>query len=150
MAFDSNRMVGVNAFAYMLLGRMVHFYLPEKKLCGFKAPSLAKYFVCLDILSFIVQGIGGSMISPGADQKTIMNGIHVYMGGIGLQELFILIFLSLVVTFHRKMRVLAQGGEVLIKEGWKRLTWVLYVVLALISVRADLPFVPPPSFASLN
>ncbi|KAI9763056.1 MAG: hypothetical protein M1840_000947 [Geoglossum simile] len=119
----------------MLLGRMVHFYLPEKRLGGFKAPSLAKYFVCLDIFSFVVQGIGGSMISPGASQKTIMNGIHVYMGGIGFQELFILIFLFLVVKFHLKMGTLAQGGEVLIKEGWKRLTWMLYAVLALISMR---------------
>ncbi|KAI9773238.1 MAG: hypothetical protein M1839_002200 [Geoglossum umbratile] len=125
----------VNAFAYMLMGRMIHFYLPEKKLCGFKAPSLAKYFVCFDILSFIVQGIGGSMISPGASSQTIMNGIHVYMGGIGLQELFILAFLSLVAVFHRRMRALAREGEVVIKEGWKRLTWTLYVVLGLITVR---------------
>lgn len=136
-------MTGVNAFAYMLLGRMIHFYLPDKKLCGIRAPSIAKYFVCLDILSFIVQGIGASMISPGADQKTIMNGIHIYMGGIGLQELFLLVFLSLVVIFHRRMGALEHGGEALVKEGWKRLTWALYVVLTLITVRAVPTFSPP-------
>ncbi|KAH0550964.1 hypothetical protein GP486_007671, partial [Trichoglossum hirsutum] len=126
---------GVNAFAYMLLGRMIHFYLPEKKLCGIKAPAIARYFVCFDILSFIVQGIGGSMISPGADQKTVMNGIHVYMGGIGLQELFILIFLALVVKFYRRMQDLVRRREIIPKEGWKRLSWTLYIALALITMR---------------
>jgi hypothetical protein len=126
---------GVNAFAYMLLGRMIHFYLPEKKLCGIKAPSMARYFVCLDILSFIVQGIGGSMISPGADQQTIMKGIHIYMGGIGLQELFILIFLILVVKFYRRMQDLVRRGEIVPKRGWKRLAWTLYSALAMITVR---------------
>ncbi|KAH0537048.1 hypothetical protein FGG08_006118 [Glutinoglossum americanum] len=125
----------VNAFAYMLLGRMIHFYLPSKSLFGIKAPAVARYFVCFDILSFIVQGIGGSMISPGSSQETIMKGIHVYMGGIGLQELFLLIFSLLVVRFQRQMSRGIALKEIAPKEGWRRLTGTLYAVLTLITVR---------------
>jgi len=39
----------INAFDYMVLGRMVYFYLPNKKLAGVKAQRLAVYFVCSDI-----------------------------------------------------------------------------------------------------
>jgi hypothetical protein len=39
----------INAFDYMVLGRMDHFYLPDKKLAGVKAQRFAVYFVSLDI-----------------------------------------------------------------------------------------------------
>lgn len=39
----------VNAFAYILLGRMVYYYLPEQKICGIRAQRLALCFVLLDI-----------------------------------------------------------------------------------------------------
>ncbi len=118
----------------MTLGRMIYFFLPEKKLFGVKGQSLAKYFVLLDIVSFIVQGVGGSIISPGADPSTLLVGIHTYMAGIGVQELFICIFTVLVVTFHRRMLVLERMGETRGRTKWKRLTFTLYAVLALISV----------------
>lgn len=39
----------INAFDYMVLGRMVHYYLPDKQLVGVKAQRFALYFVSLDI-----------------------------------------------------------------------------------------------------
>ncbi|KAI9826697.1 MAG: hypothetical protein M1826_006579 [Phylliscum demangeonii] len=125
----------VNAFVYMTFGRMIYYFLPEKKLFGIKAPSLARYFVGLDIVSFIIQGVGGSMISPGADPKVIQTGIHVYMGGIGLQEFFIVVFIGLVVTFHRRMLMLEHKGELRGRSRWMRLTFTIYGVLALITMR---------------
>ncbi|KAI9760598.1 MAG: hypothetical protein M4579_001567 [Chaenotheca gracillima] len=126
----------VNAFAYMVLGRMIYYYLPEKKIYGIKAASLAKYFVCADIFSFIIQGVGGSMTSSVTDTSIVMTGIHIYMGGIGAQELFILTFTALVITFHRRMiAVRQQGRETAGRTGWLRLTITLYLVLALITAR---------------
>lgn len=40
----------INAFDYMLLGRMVYQYLPNQKLFGVKAQRMAVYFVLFDIL----------------------------------------------------------------------------------------------------
>lgn len=39
----------VNAYVYMIFGRMVYYYLPERKVIGFKASSLAKIFIWLDV-----------------------------------------------------------------------------------------------------
>jgi RTA1 like protein len=125
----------VNAFCYMTLGRMVHFYLPDKTLCGIKAPSLAVWFVCFDVFSFIVQVAGGIMLSPGASKTTVKIGIDVYMAGIGFQEAFIIGFFGLVIYFQRQMAEHVRNGTVENKRGWKLLCFTLYAVLALITMR---------------
>ena len=40
----------INAFVYMLLGRMVNFFLKDRRLVGIKAKRMALYFVLLDIV----------------------------------------------------------------------------------------------------
>lgn len=40
----------INAFDYMLLGRMVYHYLPNKRLFGIRAERMAMCFVGLDLL----------------------------------------------------------------------------------------------------
>lgn len=39
----------INAFVYMVLGRMVNFYLEDKRVLGIPARKLTLYFVLLDI-----------------------------------------------------------------------------------------------------
>lgn len=39
----------INAFDYMVLGRMIYFYLPEKSLARIPGRRLAVYFVVADI-----------------------------------------------------------------------------------------------------
>ena len=81
----------------MVLARMVWYYIPSHSLFRVKASTFAVVFVTLDFVSFVIQIIGGSMASPGAPQDQIMRGIHLYMGGIGMQEAFIVFFIVLVV-----------------------------------------------------
>ena len=45
----------VNAFDYMVMGRMIYFFVPEQKIFGIKGVKIAKIFVWLDILSFLTQ-----------------------------------------------------------------------------------------------
>lgn len=45
----------VNAFIYMVLGRMIYFFVPGQKVWGVKGIQIAKIFVWLDVLSFITQ-----------------------------------------------------------------------------------------------
>ena len=40
----------INAFDYMVFGRMLYFYTPEKKIAGIRAQRLAAVFVWLDIV----------------------------------------------------------------------------------------------------
>ncbi|KAJ7343754.1 RTA1 like protein-domain-containing protein, partial [Mycena albidolilacea] len=121
--------IWVNAFLYMLMSRFVYFFVPDKRVAGISAQRLSLCFVLLDITSFLMQAAGGSMINPSSSAETQMRGIHIYMGGIGLQQFFILGFVGLVVRFHYKM--LNLGGS----EEWKRPLYAMYASLLLITIR---------------
>ena len=40
----------LNAFDYIVFGRMIYYYLPEKRIAGIKAEKIATMFVLMDIL----------------------------------------------------------------------------------------------------
>jgi hypothetical protein len=58
----------VNAFLYMVLGRMIYFFIPSQQIWKIKGIKIAKIFVWLDILSFITQLGGSSPIVPGSNE----------------------------------------------------------------------------------
>lgn len=87
------------------------------------------------------------MLSPGNSSSTIKLGLDVYMGGVGLQEGFILVFVGLIFKFQREMIEVERKGEIRVgRERWRGLVWVLYAVLALISVGCSHN---PPAFLIL-
>jgi len=76
------------------------------------------------------------MAGPTALPAAQMKAIHVYMGGIGLQQFFIFVFLGLAVGFHREMLGMERGGQLGIGKGkWRGLLYVLYASLGLITIR---------------
>ncbi|PMD21554.1 hypothetical protein NA56DRAFT_571735 [Hyaloscypha hepaticicola] len=129
----------VNAFAYMLLARMIYFYLPTHSIFSIPASVLALAFVSLDFVSFVIQIIGGSYAGPTAPMAQQLKGVHIYMGGIGLQQFFIFIFLALGVKFHREMLKWEYTGRA--KQGWKRLLFTLYASLGFITIRFFFRFI---------
>lgn len=40
----------INAFVYMVMGRMIYFFVPNQEIWGVKAIKIAKIFVWLDIV----------------------------------------------------------------------------------------------------
>jgi hypothetical protein len=102
------------------------------------ASILAIIFVSLDFVSFVIQLTGGSYAGPTAPLAMQMKGVHIYMGGIGLQQLFILIFLGLAIKFHLEMSRLERHQ--MAKSGWKRLLFTIYGSLAFITVAFQLEF----------
>ena len=139
---------GVNAFDYMILARMVYFFIPSKSICGIRASRLALCFVLLDIFSFMVQVTGGTMITgEGQPEDQIMRGIHIYMGGIGLQELFIVIFSGIAIKLHRQLLELERAGEFVgtVKSRWRWLLFTIYVDLILITVSVLSFLYTPPT-----
>lgn len=127
----------INAFIYMVMGRMIYFFIPSKAIFGIKGIKIAKIFVWLDVLSFLTQVGGGVMISPGNGEKSLMMGIHIYMGGIGFQEFCILLFTAIAIKFLVEMRALGATNQILDArpDNWRKLLFVLYAVLVLITVR---------------
>lgn len=124
----------VNAFVYMTFARLVHYFMPEKRIGFVKASSLATYFVLVDIVAFIVQGVGASMATPGSDPNVIKTGINVYMGGIGLQQAFILIFICLMALFQRRAKMLEATEGIHREQKWRPLLYALYGALTAITV----------------
>ncbi|TAQ87507.1 hypothetical protein B7494_g4162 [Chlorociboria aeruginascens] len=132
----------VNAFDYMVMGRMIHFFAPNRKIWGIPGIQIGKIFVWLDILSFFTQVGGGIMISPGASESTLMTGIHVYMGGIGFQQFCILIFTSIAIRFFFVMRKPERNLNVPAHQvldgrptNWRSLLYALFGSLVLIMIR---------------
>ncbi|KAE8151537.1 hypothetical protein BDV25DRAFT_138772 [Aspergillus avenaceus] len=126
----------VNAFDYMVLARMIHYFLPERRVGIFKPSLLATIFVFLDLGSFIIQLVGGSMAGAGQPQDQMTKGIHIYMAGIGIQEFFIVLFFIIAIQFHRKMLHYDRTGIFTgLKTKWRRLLYALYVSLVFITVR---------------
>ena len=123
---------GINAFDYMVLGRMIYFFLPKHSIFSIPASTLGVAFVSLDFISFVVQLIGGSMAGPTSPVDQVMKGTHVYMGGIGLQQFFVFVFLVLAAKFHAEMLRLNQTGQG--KRDWKMLLFTLYASLGCITV----------------
>ena len=102
------------------------------------SPILAIIFVSLDFVSFVIQLTGGSYAGPTAPIAMQMKGVHIYMGGIGLQQFFILIFLGLAIRFHLEMSRLER--QQIAKPGWKRLLFTIYGSLSFITVGFQLGF----------
>ncbi|PMD41357.1 RTA1 domain-containing protein, partial [Hyaloscypha variabilis F] len=120
----------VNAFAYMVMGRMVYYWLPSKSVWNIKARKLTKIFVWFDVFTFLVQLGGGGMLSSD-DASSVSLGMKIYMAGIGIQQACLLLFVILIIRFHRDVRKVGLARP----TSWKPQLYTLYVVLTLISIR---------------
>jgi RTA1 like protein len=145
----------INAFDHMLLGRMMHFFLPETELFGICAQRMGLCFGLLDI-SFVVPGssllelganspnrsftiqLCGAVLRVSTNTQIEQTVLHVYTGGVVLQQFFILCFISLASIFHR---LFLKASNVSYKLDGKKLLYVLYTSLGLIIVRP--PLSPP-------
>jgi len=128
----------INAFVYMTAGRLIWTFHPLKKVWRLKAVSLAKYFVWLDVFSFLVQVVGGTMLSPGSSANTMKVGKNIYMTGVGVQQLFIVLFFALTVRFQIEVRRHeGRSGAVgtWFSGRWQAVTYAVYASLVLISMR---------------
>ncbi|PON24190.1 hypothetical protein TGAM01_v206878, partial [Trichoderma gamsii] len=123
-----------NAFIYMVMGRMIWNYIPDAKIYRITAWRFSTYFVIFDIIALIIQVAGAS--SSGASRtanQEVLNAIHIYMGGVALQQFFILVFLFYAVKFHRiVLQQIRQGAEGV--SSALPLLYAMYIVLMLITV----------------
>lgn len=95
----------INAYVYMILGRMMHFFLANDRVFGIRARKITLVFVLFDITAFIVQLSGGLMTS-GTDipVATVKLGLNIYTGGVALQLAFIFIFICLSIRFRKTLK----------------------------------------------
>lgn len=118
----------------MAVSRLVYFQAPGGRIWRTKATSLTVIFVWLDIIVFIVQAGGGTMLSNDNGANIIKIGMNIYMAGVGVQLGIVIIFSAMVMCFYQKIRKVEQ-------DGMRRLRfsiWIVMAVLALIVVSCPL------------
>ncbi|KAL3293349.1 RTA1 domain-containing protein [Colletotrichum asianum] len=122
----------INAYAYMVGARIVHFSLPDRRVFRVKASYTTKLFVGADLVCFGVQGAGGSMLSGQGSASTMQTGKVLYTAGCIVQLIFIAIFTAVVVQLHVKIRKNPPSAW---NANSLQLIWVIFIVLVLIFVR---------------
>lgn len=144
----------INAYIYMLLGRMIHFFLVDDRVFGLRARRITKCFVWFDVIAFLIQASGGLMVTPEASVKTQKLGLNIYTAGVGVQLFFLAIFTSLAVGFQRRLKQQTQSLAIQQRDSdsesqlhsdlprdvpspalAKRLLILMYVVMGLVILR---------------
>ncbi|CEJ57908.1 hypothetical protein PMG11_06585 [Penicillium brasilianum] len=121
----------MNAFDFLLLGKLVNYCLPDKQICGFPARRVGITFVGLDIGMFILQ-LAGAAITTSDDNATVNTGLHIYTAGVVLQQFFIFCFFGLSIVFKSR---LARECDSEKQKRVRPLLYTIYLSLALISFR---------------
>lgn len=128
-----------NAHAYITFSHLLHTFHPSRRILNLSPRVLSTLFVSLDIGTFVIQIVGGSSASPASPPEDQKKGVDIYMGGIGIQQFFIVIFVLLAIKFQFEMSHFVKIGKV---ENWnkgKRLLWAIYACVGFITVRLS-PF----------
>ncbi|KAL6245747.1 hypothetical protein RBB50_006900 [Rhinocladiella similis] len=124
-----------NAFVYMVVGRMVWNFVPNAKVLGLAAWRFSLCFITFDIVCFIIQVYGAASAEQGNNTVAqTLQGLHIYMAGVGLQQLFILVFTAFTVQLHRSL-LRAQVLDTQPRKNVLQLIYVVYAVLFLITLR---------------
>ncbi|KAG5660911.1 hypothetical protein KAF25_002554, partial [Fusarium avenaceum] len=123
------------ASIYMILGRLIRA-LDAEHLSLIRTRWLTKIFVLGDILSFVVQGIGGGIMA-GADNKDKVNlGQNAILVGLGIQILFFVGFIIVISIFHYRIRNQPTRISQETTLPWDQYILVLYFVSVLIMIRS--------------
>ncbi|CAG8232621.1 unnamed protein product [Penicillium salamii] len=129
------------ASIYMVLGRLIIF-LRGKHLSYMPVKYLTKIFVLGDILSFILQGTRGDVMSN-RSANLLAVGQWIIVAGLCVQLLFFSAFLVTSICFHcritRSPTQEAQSSIVrsrIFSRDWRGLLFALYIASILILIRS--------------
>jgi hypothetical protein len=124
--------VWTNAFVYMVFEHIIWRYKSDRTVLRLKEWHNGTTFVLFDILAFIVQIAGAaSAADPEASEEKVMRGLHIYMGGVGIQEFFILGFCIAVLVTLRDLN--RRKDDINVSRS-RTLVWVLIIALFFITV----------------
>ncbi|KAF2179923.1 RTA1 like protein [Zopfia rhizophila CBS 207.26] len=122
------------ASIYMMLGRII--ILTNGEIHSMvRLRWLTKIFVAGDVLSFVLQGAGGGIMTGGSLESMHM-GEKIIIGGLVVQLLFFGFFLVTSAVFHVRMAKFPTTKALSISMPWERQLYALYIASALIFVRS--------------
>ncbi|KAI9147343.1 Protein RTA1 [Paramyrothecium foliicola] len=123
------------ASIYMVLGRII-LTLDAEHHSLIKRQRLTKLFVTGDVISFIVQGAGGPLMSS-ADSKSREDlGKYIIVGGLFVQIIIFGLFIAVTAIFHRRITLEPTTKSNTLNVPWRRYIFGLYAASVLIMVRS--------------
>ncbi|CAI7571419.1 unnamed protein product [Penicillium pancosmium] len=129
------------ASIYMVLGRIITS-LKGEHLSYVPVRFMTKIFVMGDVLSFVLQGAGGGVMSSSGSANLLVVGQWIIVGGLCVQLVFFGAFLITSIIFN--CRIIRSPTEEsqnsvasgLIPRDWRGLLFALYTVSVLILIRS--------------
>lgn len=121
-----------NAYVYMVFGRMVWNFTTEHKVGGIRASWFGFIFVILDVVALLVQIYGAASATGNhKPQQEVLNALHIYMAGVGIQQCFIFVFSGFAVMLFLAIRREQVGHQ---KSNALLLLYAAFAALAFITV----------------
>ncbi|PYH88925.1 RTA1 domain protein [Aspergillus ellipticus CBS 707.79] len=117
------------ASIYMTLGRLIA-HLDAEPLSLVSIRWLTGIFVTGDVISFLMQGAGGGIMSSGTASGMTL-GENVIMGGLAVQLIFFSIFVIFASLFHFRIRKTpTQKSSIsgIAQTGWRNPSWETIMV----------------------
>lgn len=128
--------VWVNAFHYVLLGRMVTVFVPDAKVFRIQGSRIALAFVCLSVEVLLLEGSAAILLSPGNSADRRWTGAKVMMAGVACQQAYMVIFTAFVARFqYRAVQLKKEKYPLPMFRPWYTTLITLYLSLALMTAR---------------
>ncbi|EFE31537.1 RTA1 domain protein, putative [Trichophyton benhamiae CBS 112371] len=122
------------ASIYMQLGRLI-ILLGAEHHSIVRRSWMTKIFVTGDILSFVVQGLGGGIMASGKPSNLSL-GEKIVVVGLIIQILFFGFFIVVSVIIHLRMRTHPTTASLSLHFSWRKYLYSLYVVSTLVMIRS--------------
>lgn len=122
-----------SAALYVLLGKLIYDLGARSSIISAKWYAIV--FCTCDVVSLVVQAIGGAQASEANTDSAMELGTHIMVAGIAFQLLTMTLFVGLLVDFLR--RVLRAQGEFsnVVTKGMKLVFAALVISTAMIYIR---------------
>ncbi|KAJ8071187.1 hypothetical protein OCU04_001526 [Sclerotinia nivalis] len=122
----------INAYHYVLLGRIVHHYVTSRSLLGTRAQFLALPFLVINAVAFVLEVVGATMMDKRNLEWEQRNTDHVHIGGLVVQMLVIFVFMGMLVAFWIEM---SGSGRSVMGTRWRGLVWSVFGASGLILIQ---------------
>ncbi|EFE37459.1 RTA1 domain protein, putative, partial [Trichophyton verrucosum HKI 0517] len=122
------------ASIYMQLGRLI-IVLEAEHHSIVRRSWMTKIFVTGDILSFVVQGLGGGIMASGKPSNLSL-GEKIVVVGLIIQILFFGFLIVVSVIIHLRMSTHPTTASLSLHFSWRKYLYSLYVVSTLVMIRS--------------
>ncbi|RBR09327.1 uncharacterized protein FIESC28_09935 [Fusarium coffeatum] len=128
----------ISAPIYLSLGRVVKAYGRQFSLMAPR--TYAIIFICSDVVSLVLQAMGGGMAAVGKTQKKVDRGVYILVAGLAYQVLSLGVFMGLATHLWTRIRKGTESANPRFRElrasrQFRSFIWALSIATITITIR---------------